>query len=96
MIKDGNFAGLPVHSKTSASSRSSCARRSTTRTSASLSDGKQVRKLIADHGLTCESAHFGMDELRKRQSESIAWAHDVGITQMVTATLGAGDKPDAG
>ena len=62
---------------------------------ASLSDGKQVRKFIADHGLTCESAHFGMDELRKRQSESIAWAHDVGITQMVTATLGAGDKPDA-
>jgi sugar phosphate isomerase/epimerase len=60
---------------------------------ASLSDGKQVRKLIADHGLTCESAHFGMDELRKRHSESIAWAHDVGITQMVTATLGAGEKP---
>ncbi len=43
--------------------------------------------------MTCESAHFGMKELRTRQAESIAWAHDVGITQMVTATLGAGDSP---
>jgi sugar phosphate isomerase/epimerase len=34
-----------------------------------------------------------MNELRKRQAQAIAWAHDVGITQMVTATLDAGDKP---
>jgi sugar phosphate isomerase/epimerase len=59
----------------------------------SLSDGKQVRRIIADHGVTCDSAHFGMDELRTRQAEAIAWAHAVGITQMVTATLGAGEKP---
>ena len=60
---------------------------------AGLTDGKQVKKVLADHGLGCISAHFGMDELRKRQSESIAWAHDVGITQMITATLGAGNNP---
>jgi sugar phosphate isomerase/epimerase len=60
---------------------------------ATLSDGKEVRKVIADHGLKCDSAHFGMNELRTRQAQAIAWAHDVGITQMVTATLDAGDKP---
>jgi sugar phosphate isomerase/epimerase len=55
---------------------------------ASLSDGKQVKRIISDHGLTCESAHFSMRELREKQSESIDWAKEVGITQMITATLG--------
>ena len=60
---------------------------------AGLTDGKQVRKILADHGLACQSGHFGMDELRTKQAASIAWAHDVGITQMVTASLDAGDTP---
>ena len=59
----------------------------------SLTDGKQVRRIIADHGMTCESCHFGMRELRERQGESLAWAKDVGITQIITATLGAGNTP---
>ena len=60
---------------------------------AGLTGGKQVRKILADHGLACQSGHFGMDELRTKQAASIAWAHDVGITQMVTASLDAGDAP---
>ena len=36
-----------------------------------------------------------MGELRERQEKSIAWAKDVGITQMITATLGARQHPDA-
>jgi sugar phosphate isomerase/epimerase len=60
---------------------------------AGLTDGKQVRKVLADHGLTCESAHFSMSELREKQAAGIAWAKDVGITQMITATLGAGNTP---
>ena len=60
---------------------------------ASLSDGKQVKKVIADHGLECDSAHFSMRELRQDQAASIAWAKDAGITQMITATLGAGNTP---
>jgi sugar phosphate isomerase/epimerase len=60
---------------------------------APLRDGKQVKKILADHGLACVSGHFGMKELRTRQAESIAWAHDVGITQMITATLDAGERP---
>lgn len=54
---------------------------------ASLSDGKQVKKILDDHGLKCPSAHFGMDELRTRQQEMIAWAKDIGMTQMGTASL---------
>jgi sugar phosphate isomerase/epimerase len=93
MIKDGNFAGL---AKTLADigvqAIEMCSPLGYDEF-ASLSDGKQVKKILADHGLTCESGHFGMSELREKQSESIAWAKDVGITQMITATLGAGDTP---
>jgi sugar phosphate isomerase/epimerase len=60
---------------------------------AKLTDGKQVKRILNEHGLACASGHFGMDELRTKQAASIAWAHDVGITQMVTATLGAGNHP---
>jgi sugar phosphate isomerase/epimerase len=60
---------------------------------APLKDGKQVKKILADHGLTCVSCHFGMHELRTRHAESIAWAHDVGITQMITATLSGPEHP---
>jgi len=55
---------------------------------AGLSKGAGVRKVIADHGLTCESAHFSLKELRQDQAASIAWANDVGIAQMFVATLG--------
>jgi sugar phosphate isomerase/epimerase len=55
---------------------------------APLADGLQTRTIIADHGMTCESAHFSMRELRDAQEKSIAWAKDAGITQMITATLG--------
>src|SRR5882672_1642891 len=93
MIKDGNFAGL---AKTLADigvqSVEMCSPLGYT-DFASLSDGKQVRTILADRGLTCESGHFNMRELREKQSESIAWAKDAGITQMITATLGAGNTP---
>src|SRR3954470_17546201 len=40
-----------------------------------------------------ESSHFTMGELRKTQQKSIAWAKEVGITQIITATLGGGNNP---
>ena len=55
---------------------------------ASLANGKQTRKIIEDHGLKCPSAHFEMGELRNKQQEMIAWAKDIGMTQMGTASLG--------
>jgi sugar phosphate isomerase/epimerase len=53
----------------------------------SLADGKQTRSIIEDHGLHCPSAHFDLNELRHKQDQSIAWAHDIGMTQMGTASL---------
>jgi sugar phosphate isomerase/epimerase len=93
MIKDGRFPALLEELKAIGVQSIELCSPLDYEEFASLADGKQVRKVIADHGMTCESAHFGMKELRTRQPQSIAWAHDVGITQMVTATLGAGDTP---
>jgi sugar phosphate isomerase/epimerase len=58
---------------------------------ASLANAKEVSRVLADHGLKAESSHFTMGELRKSQEQSIAWAKEVGITQMVTPTLGEGN-----
>ena len=55
---------------------------------AGLADAKQTRRIIEDHGLKCPSSHFGMNELRNKQPETIAWAKEIGLTQMGTATLG--------
>jgi sugar phosphate isomerase/epimerase len=93
MIKSGNFAGLLKTLAGIGVQAIELCSPLDYEEFATLSDGKEVRKVIADHGLKCDSAHFGMNELRTRQAQAIAWAHDVGITQMVTATLDAGDKP---
>jgi sugar phosphate isomerase/epimerase len=58
---------------------------------ASLASGSEVRKILADHGMKAESSHFSMGELRNSQERSIEWAKEVGITQMITATLGEGN-----
>jgi sugar phosphate isomerase/epimerase len=55
---------------------------------ASFSDAKQTRKIAEDHGLKCPSSHFTMNELRNKQQEAIAWAKEIGMTQMGTASLG--------
>jgi Xylose isomerase-like TIM barrel. len=93
MIKDGNLAGLAATMSGLGVSMLEMCSPLGYEEFAALTDGKQVKKVLADHGLGCISAHFGMDELRKRQSESLAWAQDVGITQIITATLGAGNNP---
>jgi sugar phosphate isomerase/epimerase len=58
---------------------------------ASLANAKEVSKILADHGLKSESSHFSMRELRQTQEKSIEWAKEIGITQMITATLGDGN-----
>jgi len=59
----------------------------------SLANGKEVARILADHGMKSESSHFSMEELRKTQQKSIDWAKEVGITQIITATLGGGNNP---
>jgi len=93
MIKDGNFAGLLKTLADIGVGEIEMCSPFGYADFASLTDGKQVRALIADHGLRCVSSHVSMRELRERQPASIAWAHDVGITQMIVASLGAGSNP---
>jgi len=59
----------------------------------SLENGKEVARILADHGIKSESSHFTMGELRQTQQKSIDWAKEVGITQIITATLAGGDHP---
>ncbi len=56
-----------------------------------LANAREVSRILADHGLKAESSHFTMGELRKSQQKSIEWAKEIGITQMITATLGDGN-----
>ena len=58
---------------------------------AALGDANKIRRILADHGMKAESSHFTLGELRKSQGKSIEWAKGVGITQMITATLGEGN-----
>lgn len=49
--------------------------------------GEELRKILGDAGVTCVSSHFGIEELRKDQARSIAWAKDVGLAQMMVPSL---------
>jgi sugar phosphate isomerase/epimerase len=49
--------------------------------------GAELRKVLADAGVKCVSSHFGIQELRKDQARRIAWAKDVGLTQMLVPSL---------
>jgi len=55
--------------------------------------GKELRTMIQDAGLNCVSSHFSLDELRKDQDGRIAWAKEVGMTQMLVASLGGPKNP---
>jgi sugar phosphate isomerase/epimerase len=95
LIKEGNFAGLAkILADMGVGAVELCSPFGYDEFS-SLRDAKKVKQVLADHGLKCESGHFGMKELRDAQAHarSIEWAHEVGITQMVTATLGGGNTP---
>jgi sugar phosphate isomerase/epimerase len=55
--------------------------------------GAQLRKILSDAGVTCVSSHFGIEELRKDQARSIAWAKDVGLKQMMVPSLDGPKNP---
>jgi sugar phosphate isomerase/epimerase len=55
--------------------------------------GKELRRMLNDMGVNCESAHFGLKELRDNQAERIAWAVDMGMTQMAVASLSGPRNP---
>ena len=55
--------------------------------------GAELRKILGDAGVSCISSHFGIDELRANQERSIAWAKDVGLTQMMVPSLDGPKNP---
>ena len=55
--------------------------------------GAELRRILDDAGVTCVSSHFGIEELRKDQGRSIAWAKDVGLTQMIVPSLDGPKNP---
>ena len=55
--------------------------------------GSEIRRIIHDEGLTCVSSHFSVDELRKNQDDRIAWAKDLGLTQMIVPSLDGPKSP---
>jgi sugar phosphate isomerase/epimerase len=55
--------------------------------------GTELRRILSDAGVTCVSSHFGIKELRENQKARIAWARDVGLTQMIVPSLDGPAKP---
>jgi sugar phosphate isomerase/epimerase len=49
--------------------------------------GAELRRILGDAGVTCVSSHFDIKELRENQEGRIAWAKDVGLTQMIVPSL---------
>ena len=55
--------------------------------------GGELRKMFGDLGVKCQSSHFDIKELRENQSGRIAWAKDVGLTQMLVPSLDGPKNP---
>src|SRR3954463_15075321 len=88
MIADGKFADLLKQMKDIGIERIELCSAIGYNEFSKLADAKETKKIIGDHGLKCESAHFSMRELRDSQQKSIDWAKEIGMKQMITASLG--------
>jgi sugar phosphate isomerase/epimerase len=55
--------------------------------------GSELKRILNDAGITCISSHFGIEELRANQEDRIAWAKDLGLTQMLVPSLGGPKNP---
>jgi sugar phosphate isomerase/epimerase len=51
----------------------------------------ELRRMIHDAGLGCVSSHFRFTELKEQLDDRIAFAKELGLTQMICATL---EQPD--
>ncbi len=49
--------------------------------------GAELRTMLSDLGVKCESSHFDIKELRENQAGRIAWAKELGLTQMLVPSL---------
>ena len=55
--------------------------------------GTELRRILSDAGVTCVSSHFGITELRENLEGRIAWAKDIGLTQMLVPSLDGPANP---
>jgi sugar phosphate isomerase/epimerase len=55
--------------------------------------GPELRGMLGDLGVKCESSHFDIGELRRDQAGRIAWAKDLGLTQMIVPSLDGPRNP---
>ena len=55
--------------------------------------GAEIRKILADSGVSCVSSHFSIEELRDNQDGRIAWAKEVGLKQIIVPTLNGPKQP---
>ena len=55
--------------------------------------GPQLKRMLSDLNLECHSSHFSIQELRSDLPGSIAWAKDIGLTQMMVPSLDGPQKP---
>ena len=55
--------------------------------------GSELRRILSDAGVSCISSHFSIEELRKNQEGRIAWAKELGLTQMLVPTLNGPKQP---
>jgi sugar phosphate isomerase/epimerase len=49
---------------------------------------REMKQIINDAGLICESSHYGMDELRNHLDERIEFAKESGQKQMILSSFG--------
>lgn len=48
----------------------------------------ELKKIIKDEGFTCISCHYGFGELKDHTAERIAYAKELGLTQMIVSSFG--------
>jgi sugar phosphate isomerase/epimerase len=55
--------------------------------------GAELKRMLGDLGVSCISSHFSIQELRKDAPGRIAWAKEVGLTQMMVPSLDGPKNP---
>jgi len=55
--------------------------------------GSELRGMLAGMGVKCESSHFDIGELRKDLAGRVAWATELGLTQMMVPSLDGPRNP---
>jgi sugar phosphate isomerase/epimerase len=55
--------------------------------------GAELRRILNDLGVKCESSHFDIKELRANLAGRIDWAKDLGLTQILVPSLDGPRNP---